>query len=43
VVLAEPRAEFSKAIGALAKEIASHAPTSAAAQKPARRKLLTRS
>ncbi len=43
VVLAEPRSEFSKAIGGLAKEIAAQARTSTTPAKRARRRLLTRS
>ncbi len=42
VVLAEPKSEFSKALASLAKEIASHAPSSVEKTKPSRRKLLTR-
>jgi pilus assembly protein CpaE len=43
VVLAEPRSDFSRAIGALAKEIAAQARTSPAQAKSGRRRLLTRS
>ena len=41
-VLAEPRSEFSKAIGGIAKEIAAQARTSTMPAKSARRRLLAR-
>jgi pilus assembly protein CpaE len=43
IVLSEPKSDFSKALASLAKEIASHAPTSVEKTRPSKRKLLTRS